>query len=161
SVPLSATAIFEDSHPLADGTTERLKTTSNIARDSSGRIYNERRQFVPLNFAGTPRLFSSHIYDPATRLSTFWGPRQHIARQSKQSGVGPDWEHMPWLPSALPSIPGREPLVRQEDLGTQVMENIVVRGVRITRTVQPAFSGTGQPVVVTQEFWYSDDLHLN
>jgi len=68
---------------------------------------------------------------------------------------------MPGLPSAPPSIPGREPLVRQEDLGTQVMENIVVRGVRITRTVPPAFSGTGRPVVVTEEFWYSDDLHLN
>jgi hypothetical protein len=58
-------------------------------------------------------------------------------------------------------VPGREPLVRQQDLGTQVLEGMTVRGVRITRNIPPNVSGTGQPVVVTDEYWYSDDLHLN
>jgi hypothetical protein len=161
NAPISATAVLETARPLPDGTTDRLKSVDHIARDSSGRIYNERHQLVPLNFTGTPPLFSSHIFDPATRTSTFLNLREHIARQSKQAGAGPDWEHTSLLPSVPPSVPGREPLVRQEDLGTQVLEGMTVRGVRITRTIPANVSGTTQPVVVTDEYWYSDDLHLN
>jgi hypothetical protein len=41
------------------------------------------------------------------------------------------------------------------------MENVTVRGVRISRTLPASVTGTGQPLVVTDEYWYSDDLHLN
>jgi hypothetical protein len=161
NAPMSATARLETARLLPDGSTERLTSVNHIARDSNGRIYNELRQLVPLDFTGTPPLISSHIVDPATRISTFLNLREHIARQSKQPGPGPDWEHMTLLPSVPPPVPGREPLVRQEDLGTQVMQDMTVRGVRITRTIPANSSGTGQPVVVTDEYWYSDDLHLN
>jgi hypothetical protein len=161
NAPVSAIAVLETARPLPDGTTEKLKSVDHIARDSSGRIYNELRQLVPINFTGESQLFSSHIFDPATRTSTFLNLRQHIARQSKQPGPGPDWEHMSLLPSVPPPVPGREPLARQEDLGTQVMEGMTVHGERIIRTVPANVSGTGQPVVVTDEYWYSDDLHLN
>jgi hypothetical protein len=160
NAPLSATTVFERKRPLQDGTTESFRSISNIARDSSGRIYNELRQLVPLTFTGTPQLFSSHIYDPATRLNTFLSPAQRIARQSKLPGAEPEWERTPALPSAREGLPNKDPLLRQQDLGTQVMEDVTVHGARVTLTVPANLSGTGQPVVVTNEYWYSDDLHL-
>jgi hypothetical protein len=160
NAPMSASAVLETSRSLQDGTTERFKSFGIIARDSNGRIYNELRRLVPFDFTDAPPLVSAHIFDPTTGTSTFFNRAQHIARQTKQP-LRPDWEHVAGLPSAPPSIPGREPSVRQEDLGTQVMENVTVRGVRISRTLPANVTGTGQALVVTDEYWYSDDLHLN
>jgi hypothetical protein len=160
NAPISATAVLQTSRSLQDGTTEKFQSAGNIARDSNGRIYNELRRLVPFDFSGAPPLVSAHIFDPTTGTSTFLNMAQHIARQTRQP-LRPDWEHVAGLPSAPPPIPGREPAVRQEDLGTQVMENVTVRGVRISRTLPANVSGTGQPLVVTDEYWYSDDLHLN
>jgi hypothetical protein len=41
------------------------------------------------------------------------------------------------------------------------MENVSVHGARRSTTVPAAASGTGKPVVVTDESWYSEELHLN
>ena len=41
------------------------------------------------------------------------------------------------------------------------MENVLAHGTRVSRTVPAATSGTGKPVIVTDEYWYSDELHLN
>jgi len=42
-----------------------------------------------------------------------------------------------------------------------MMENVEVHGTRKSRTIPAEFSGTGQPIVITDEYWYSADLHLN
>jgi hypothetical protein len=41
------------------------------------------------------------------------------------------------------------------------MENVAVHGTRQTRTIPPAVTGTGKEIVVTDEYWYSDELHMN
>jgi hypothetical protein len=53
------------------------------------------------------------------------------------------------------------PGIQEEDLGTQSMEGVVVRGLRRTRTLPAAYSGTGKQVLIVDEIWYSDELHLN
>src|ERR1700684_1433752 len=82
NVPFTATVEVESSQVLPDGSTEQKKTYNNIARDSAGRIYNERRALVPPFFNGNPRIFSMHLYDPQNRLSTFMDPFTHIARET-------------------------------------------------------------------------------
>ena len=42
-----------------------------------------------------------------------------------------------------------------------MMENVEVHGTRKSRTIPAEFSGTGQAIVITDEYWYSADLHLN
>jgi hypothetical protein len=41
------------------------------------------------------------------------------------------------------------------------MENVEVHGTRKSKTIPAQFSGTGQAIIVTDEYWYSEDLHLN
>jgi hypothetical protein len=153
-VAFSATAELESTQVLSDGSTEQKKTFNNIARDSTGRIYNERRSLVPPSFTGTPRILSVHLYDPQNRLNTFLDPATHIARQSVLT-----------KPVAAPTLgtaaQATNPLVQEEDLGGEIMENVTVHGTRKRRTIPGQFSGTGKPIVVTDEYWYSDDLHLN
>src|SRR5580700_8787811 len=56
NIPFSAVVELESSQVLPDGSTEQKKTFNNIARDASGRIYNERSSMTPASFYGTPRI---------------------------------------------------------------------------------------------------------
>ncbi len=150
NVPFTATAEVESSQVLPDGSTEQKKTFNNIARDSAGRIYNERRSLVPSSFNGTPQILSMHLYDPQNRLSTFMDPFTHIAREN----VLPKPEVDPTRQVTNSSAQG-------EDLGSDTMENVQVHGTRKSKAIPAQFSGTGQAIVVTDEYWYSEDLHLN
>jgi hypothetical protein len=152
NVPFSAVVELESSQVLPDGSTEQKKTFNNIARDASGRIYNERRSMTPVSFSGTPRILMMHIYDPESRLNTFLDPFTHIARQTVFT--------KPMVDPAGSANRGSDGS-QGEDLGGDVMENVEVHGTRKSRTIPAEFSGTGQAIMITDEYWYSADLHLN
>jgi hypothetical protein len=156
NAPLTAVAEIESTQTLDDGSTVSKKTIDNIARDSQGRIYNERREMVAEDFAGVPPLMSGHIYDPTTKLNTFMDPATHLARQSVFSGPA---ENTAQVRDGAVPVSSRG--VQVQDLGTQSMEDVVVRGHLSTRTISAKVSGTGKIVTVTDEIWYSDELHLN
>jgi hypothetical protein len=154
NAPFSATAELESLQVLPDGSSEVKKTFNNIARDSAGRIYNEQRPMLPASFNGTPQVVSSHIYDPETRLNTFLNPYTHLAHQSVLAKPVSD-------PTLGAAAQASNRAAQQEDLGSDVMENLEVHGTRQTRTVSAQASGTGKSVVITDEYWYSEDLHVN
>jgi len=158
NVPLTAVAEVQSTQVLDDGTSVSKKTFNNIARDSQGRIYNERRALVPESYNDTPQLISFHIYDPTTQLNTFLEVDTHLARQSVRLETAPALA----LAQSRPSVvPVNRPGYQEQDLGTESMENTVVHGVRKTRTISATASGTGKPIVVIDEYWYSEELHLN
>jgi hypothetical protein len=156
SVPLTAVVELESTQILADGSTVVKKTINNIARDFQGRIYNERRRLVGPSSTATPKLLLFHIYDPVTKLNTFLDPATHLARQSTRRGGLRDAEE-----KIAVDVAARDAQVQEEDLGTETMENVLVQGIRRSRTIPGTASGTGKPVVVVDEYWYSEELHLN
>src|SRR5258708_8113366 len=79
-VPFCDTVMIESKQPLADGSVESRVTQTMIARDSRGRIRNERHMLVPAGTKGTPPLISVHVFDPATRISYIFNPATMIAR---------------------------------------------------------------------------------
>ncbi|MGA7339706.1 MAG: hypothetical protein WBE72_02920 [Terracidiphilus sp.] len=143
-VPFSAVVMIESEQLLPDGSVTIRRSQANIARDSRGRIRNELHMLVPDGYKGVPPLLSAHIYDPATRISYFLNPATLIAR--KQIAGSPRSEF---------DQPGAE------DLGYQILNGMQAKGTRITRTVPAQLSGTGKEVKVSDEFWYSEDLHMN
>jgi len=153
-VPLTAVVELESTQVLPDGSTNEKKTINHIARDLQGRIYNERRQWMNPAIAGAPKLLSFHIYDPLTGLNAFVDPATHLAKQMPRVGIAADEE-------TKTAVSARNAVVTEEDLGTQSMENVSVHGTRRSTTVPAVASGTGKPVVVTDETWYSDELRLN
>ena len=152
NVPLTAVVEVTSTQTLGDGTTVSKKTFNNIARDSQGRIYNEYRSMVPETSNATPVILSMHVFDPTTKLNTFLNPETHIARQSIFDRPAADRGQM---------VPVSRPGFQVQDLGTQSMENVVVHGTKTSRTVPASATGTGKPLTVTDETWYSDELHLN
>ena len=138
---------------LDDGTTSERSRTTHIARDSSGRIYNERRAMVALGVQGEQPLISAHIYDPATRMSVFFSPYTHLAQEVVLAQPLSD-------PVAARAARQTDPAVKEEDLGMQTIGTLVMHGTRKSRTITGLLSSTGAPLVVTDEYWFSPDLSM-
>lgn len=159
---LSFSAVVEQkmTQTLKDGTTFQRRTTAFIARDFRGRIHNESREVLSITSTREPALLSVHIYDPNTRLNAFLNPRTHIARQSTLPNPPLTAPPLDWAQqkSAHDRV---SPNVRLEDLGTNNLDGVEIHGYRRAITLSTKVSGTDQPIVIIDEYWYSDELHLN
>jgi hypothetical protein len=141
-----------------DGKVESLKTIRDTARDSRGRLYNVFRALVPADFAGTPPTIRVHFYDPQTRNYAYLYPNRHTYMTGTVNHP-PAAEPADLIASPAGNSVPLNQFTKQEDLGTQSVEGITAHGVRDTQTI-PGGS-TGSELVLTDEYWYSDDLHMN
>ena len=175
------------SHQMLPDGTENVRTTTinHIARDSSGRIYNERRALVPILVKGAPRLLSAHIFNPADRMSIFYDPATRVARETilppfvaaRQMPTRPPVPSInnPWAALApgnalAQALPGRstnpaatvpaQPQLKEIDLGEQTIDGTNLHGTEKQLTIAADFSGTGKPLIITTEYWYSPDLYV-
>jgi hypothetical protein len=157
--PFSAVVEQQIAQDLTDGTVFARKTSAFIARDSRGRIHNEGREVLPATSANKPALLSLHIYDPETRLNTFLSPFTHLARQQALKNPPSTVPPGDWAQRAGPRH--FAPNIRDEDLGTSSIEGFEVHGYRRTTLLPGQVSGTGRPLAVTEEYWYSEELRIN
>lgn len=157
NAPFTATTEVVTHMRMPDGTDHIRTTFSRIARTSSGRIYNERRLLVPSTYAGTPPLLSAYIYDPNSRLGISLTPHLHLAREYIV-------QHPPVNNSGHNGAkinPNPGPGKTEETIGTQNFQGMNLQGIRKTEVVPANVSGTGQPITVTDEFWFSAELDLD
>jgi hypothetical protein len=156
NAPFSAVINVQRSVIRPDGTAVSLKTVRAIHRDSRGRIYNEYRTLLPASSSETPRIMHVLLYDPQTRASTTLFPPQHSYRST--TARRPPATSPPVFASNGP----QNSFTREEDLGVQQMDGVAAHGVRHTQTI-PAGTGGAQDkdIVVTDEYWYSEDLRIN
>src|SRR6478609_1331245 len=157
--PFTGTVNVERLLVQKDGQITTLKTAREIGRDSRGRIFNEMRTLVPAASNESPEVVGVHIYDPETRVTIMVNDRQHTFRKGT---VNRPPEAVP--PSFLSASSGLNTLpqiqfTKEEDLGNKVIEGLPVHGVRQSQTI-PADNG-GKSVVITDEYWYSEDRRIN
>jgi len=155
--PFSADVTILSHQKLPDGSEVIRTTTNHIARDSQGRIYNESRALMPTSFKGEPRLTSAHIYDPTTLHNIFYNPQLRLARDS----ILPANRAVPRTPPVPGprAVPGG-PQITQTSLGQQTIDTTILTGTLKQRTIPAPASTTGQPVTITDEYWYSPDLFV-
>ena len=146
--PFSATVVLEYERYWDDGSSQVRRTINLIARDSEGRTHNEVRRLMPEYFHGSPPLTSVRLFDPLTRLRTDLDPTLHVARQQV-------------VPKKPKEAVAPNPVIRMEELGTTTMNGLEAKGTRRITTIPAKASGTGDPVEIEDEFWYSEELHLN
>jgi len=157
--PFTGTVNVERSFVQKDGQIIKLKTAREIGRDSRGRIFNETRTLVPAASNESPQVVGNHIYDPETRVSITVNDRQHTFRKGTTNrppeAVPPSFLS---ASSGLNTLPQNQ-FTREEDLGNKVIDGLAVHGVRQSQPI-PSENG-GKVVVITDEFWYSEDLRIN
>jgi hypothetical protein len=156
NAPFSSTVTAEWTRTLEDGTSVTTTNYRTVMRDSMGRIFQERRTFVPKNGAEQPKVFRFEISDPATRV------RRTCFAASRVCNV--TGYFAPTKVSVQPAGPldknGDRVLTRQ-DLGQNSMSGLDVTGTLETTTISIGVIGNDRPISITKEFWYSPKLGLN
>jgi hypothetical protein len=157
NAPFSGVINIERTVVRKDGSVTQLKATRQVARDTRGRIHNELQALVPVSSTDPPELLFIHLYDPESRISTeidvrnrtFW-----IRTMDHPPSTEP-----PTIRFAAPdgNAPPNE-FTKQEDLGIHEIAGVPAHGMRQTQTITDE---TGKEVVITDEYWYSQDLRIN
>jgi hypothetical protein len=157
NAPFRAVINVERSVVEPDGSVVNLKTIRDISRDSRGRIHNESRLLVPVASTETPGVIRIHLYDPETRISTILNPKEQtfwtMTLNHPPSVVPPSVRYASPTDNGLP----QNEFTKEEDLGIHDMEGVPVHGVRESQTMPDE----NKQIVITDEYWYSDDLRMN
>jgi hypothetical protein len=153
--PFSANSRTDWTRILADGSTVQVHLTAKLARDSSGRMYRERRSFMPGTADTQTRLNEIMIYDPVALTETVCTVSAHhcvITNYQPRTSFA----MMP-----VGSFENGTRFLNREELGTNTLEGLDVIGTRETLTVNAGVVGNQRALVTTREFWYSPDLQTN
>ena len=161
NAPFSGTIQVRQSTVQPDGTVTDVKTMRTIARDSQGRIRNELRAMEPLTETAIPQIVLVHLYDPQLRQTTMlYVPQQQYWTATVNRPPATEPPGLQYASPAGSTLPLSQ-FAKEEDLGTREMDGLMVHGVRETQTIPADAGGEGKAVVVTDEYWYSDDLRIN
>jgi len=159
-VPFSGRVDQVITQVLGDGSSFQRKTMAVIARDSRGRIHNEIRSILPASNSHEPTLRVIHLYDPDTHADLLVNLMTRIAQQrvfSFPPSTAPpsNWAQQEPAGRRLP------PNIREEDLGADVIDGFSVHGYRRTITIPANASGIDRPINIVDEYWFSEELHLD
>lgn len=153
--PFFAKDSIEWTRKLEDGSTVSTHLYAVVARDSEGRIYRERRNFVPASSTEEPRLEAIIVFDPTSKTKTECTLATHNCNITAYRAAK-SFRPMP----AGTFAEGTRHLTREE-LGTNVVDDLNVIGTRETTYIDQGAVGNDRPLVSTREFWYSPDLETN
>ncbi|MGH9505018.1 MAG: hypothetical protein ACRD20_19360 [Terriglobales bacterium] len=152
NAPFSATVVTESVRQLADGSRITLVNRRAVARDGSGRIFQERRLLVPPDREHESVVTQIEISDPVAHELYICEPDEHVCQLESFS---------PPVYAGTPSaIPVREEQKR-EDLGKQFINGLETVGTRETTVLDAGAIGNDSPLRITREYWYSPQLGLN
>jgi hypothetical protein len=156
--PYSATAVSTSQQTLSNGTTISHQATVSLARDNEGRTMRSET-FT----GGQSNATVVSIFDPVTnqrieyntgtkKARIFVLPASNAAASSNAATApgprGPGGHH------------SSQVTVASESLGTQTIAGVSAEGTKTTRTVAAGAFGNSQPLVSTEEKWYSADLQI-
>lgn len=153
NAPFSATVQTEWTKYLADGTTQFTQNHRKIARDSLGRVFQERTTFGPQGSPIASQVWRTELSELSTRTVAYCDSRTHVCELRPYAGP-------PATTTAGESIANRPGFV-SESLGAKMLNGFDLIGTRETETISARVAGSDRPIVVVKEFWYSPQLGLN
>jgi hypothetical protein len=157
--PFTMKLAAEWSHPLATGGTFTLANERGIARDSRGRIYQERWILVPKGGDIKSEMNVFQITDPEQHTWYNCWTRKKVCELMQYDGVTTT-TYQPRLRPSGPLPDGRG-FVQAEDLGVGSVQGMETHGYRETTTLNPGTFGNDRPMVAMREFWFSSRLGIN
>jgi hypothetical protein len=173
--PYTAEAVTEHTQTLADGNRIHQTMTSQVARDSQGRVRREESLPGPANaphliLIDDPVAGVHWTLDPAKKTASQLPVKKvmlDIAQASAQNRAAQKMALSIDGPMTM-VIGGGTPLkeatgageITKTDLGTQTVEGVQAQGVRITHTIPAGQMGNEQAIVITTETWKSPDLKV-
>lgn len=155
NAPFAATVTAEWTRKLEDGGTMTISNHRAVARDSSGRIFQERRFLIPGGDKNPSPLSELDFSDPNLHELYICFPSIRVCRLHSYFATAEFHLQQPG------DLPGGHGTLTREDLGKNTLEGVEVVGTRETLTLSPNTVGNSQPLAITKEFWYSPQLGIN
>jgi hypothetical protein len=155
NAPFSAVVTTEWTRILPDGSTGTIKNHRTVARDSLGRVFQERRYFTPDGDKQTTAISELDYQDPSRHEMCICRPDTKVCTVYKF-----DSPATVSLPKAGPLANGTG-TVTLESLGRKTIDNVDVVGSREVTTLNAGVMGNEKPEPVVKEFWYSPQLKIN
>lgn len=155
NAPFTATVSTEWIRLMRDGSSITVKNHRTIARDAAGRVFQERRYFVPDDGKRESTVTQIEISDPASHEQYICVPREQVCRL--QQFFARYFVASPAADTARnqSTTPG------QEFLGKQTIEGLETIGTRETTLIETGAVGNNSPILEKREFWYSPQLGVN
>lgn len=155
NAPFTAMVTTEVKKILVDKSTQTNWNHRTIARDSSGRIFQERRFFAPngdkvatpisqLEYADPQRheFYACHPQEKTCYVYRYYAPEAASMRPA-----GP--------------LPNGNGTVTREELGQRTIDDLDVIGSREITTLNAGVVGNQKAEPIVKEFWYSPRLQIN
>jgi hypothetical protein len=158
--PFIATLATEWVRPTPDGGTITLVNRRQIARDTQGRLYEQRWALVPKGGDVHSIMTWIQVADPSQRTVYNCNAIKlvcHLLVYDPAPDLAAAVQH---LPPAGPMRGGRG-TVEVENLGMKTVAGMDAVGTRVTTTLAAGVMGNDRPVTRTTETWRSDQLALN
>jgi hypothetical protein len=156
NAPFTATVSTVWERKLEDGTIVTIQNRRTIARDASGRVFQERRTFRPVGDAQEPELRQTEYADPAAHVV-------NICRLATRTCSQTNYFMSTTVPPPPPAgsfEEGKEFLTRV-GLGTDTVAGLEAVGSREKTTIAPGTFGNDRTLDVVKEFWYSPQRGIN
>lgn len=155
--PFSGTLVTEWTRPMADGGSYTLTNRRRIARDSAGRIYEERWLLVPKGSDIKSSMNFIQIADPVNRTlytCSIFHKRCDLSTYRPPASAAFEDE---------PPPPGRskDGAHTVENLGAKNLFGLDTIGTRQTTTIPQGTAGSERPIQIVLEFWHSPRLGFN
>jgi hypothetical protein len=154
--PFTATVTTQWKRILDDGSTVTIGNHRTVARDNSGRVFQERRSLVP---AGDPReneINRLEFADPRAHTQTTCWPSAHVCQITGYFANA-------FTPPAVPAGPleGGKAFLARIELGHDSVSGVETIGTRETTQIEAGAFGNDRAINVVKEFWYSQQLEIN
>ena len=153
NAPFTAVVVTEWTRILPDGSTALMKNHRTVARDSLGRVFEERRYFAPDGDKQTTMLTETDYED----LTVHQWMRCFV--NTKTCSVT-TYNRAVTVSQTRPPTPAQNG-TKWEDLGRKNMDNVEVLGSREVMTLSVGAIGNEKEQPVVKEFWYSPRLGIN
>jgi hypothetical protein len=155
NAPFSGTVTTEWTKILVDGSKQTNWNHRTIARDSSGRIFQERRFFMPTGDRIATQLSELDYADPNRHELFVCGPQQKVCYESPYNA--------PATVNLMPAgpQPSGNSSIQREDLGQKNIDGVDVKGSREIITIKAGAMGNDKDEPIVKEFWYSPRLGIN
>jgi hypothetical protein len=153
NAPFSAVVVTEWTRIMPDGSTALMKNHRTVARDSLGRVFEERRYFSPDGDKQATMLTETDYEDLTQHqwMRCFVNTRVCSVETYNRP-----------LTASQPRTQNREESgMKWEDLGQKMVDNLELVGSREVMTIGVGAIGNEKEQPVVKEFWYSPRLKIN
>jgi hypothetical protein len=162
--PFSASFSTQTTQVLADGNQIQRKATGTIARDSQGRTRRDMTlpAIGPWSTSGQAAPHVVFINDSVAKTQYLLEPDRKVARKMlrfRDAGRGDGASsNAQFVPRTGPGGTSRRADVTTTSLGSQTINGVQAEGTRVTHTIPAGAIGNANPIVITNERWYSSGL---